>query len=485
MAVQQIAVDAFGNALGSSIAEMSNSTPMQQTGPLPGQLGSGSYGVGDVDNLLLEQFGRGSTVTGGTAQPLPDVTPADHRASERAYREMTENSAAGVGYRAVQGDSISRILGTSNPQAVGNFMRANGLSSSNIIAGRNYFVPTDTGAYGNSAALGEATLNADNAALAARLQAQGATSSNQLMSQDEAYALYMGSGGRSVSYANTQGAVLPGLPGYGDGFDLMNAESGGGSGQASFASNMQAFNRNLAGAKQDVLQSIADERLGWVVAVAADFTIPNTFAEAALVAAGPVIGPVFGSGVAVLNKLPVLGTDLVVATGRLGDDLVELGGRLLDNASGPRLNPQFGGVLINRRAENGINAASSAGKFGGATYPPEKMRQLVQYLEKRGVSVYGTGGNPSYTARADGTGMMLLPENPTVLQVKHELSHYLDHRNVGFDAYRDMGRVGREQSVLNRLENNRIWTQLNAREQSFSRGYVDDLINGRPVKNDY
>jgi YD repeat-containing protein len=196
VAVQQIAVDAFGNALGSSIAEMSNSSPLQQAGPLPGQLGSGSYGVGDVDNLLLEQFGRGSTVTSGTAQPLPEVTPADHRASERAYRELTSDSAAGAGYRAVQGDSISRILGTSNPQAVGNFMRANGLSSSNISAGRNYFVPTDTGAYGNSAALGQATLNADNAALDARLQAQEATSGNQLMSQGEAYAIRMSGGSR-------------------------------------------------------------------------------------------------------------------------------------------------------------------------------------------------------------------------------------------------------------------------------------------------
>ncbi len=86
---------------------------------------------------------------------------------------------------------------------------------------------------------------------------------------------------------------------------------------------------------------------------------------------------------------------------------------------------------------------------------------LVKYLEKRGVHVYGTEGHPHFTARSDGSGAMFLPKNPTVLQVKHELSHYIDFKNNGFDAYVKMGRAAREQSVLNRLQNNnRIWDNL-------------------------
>ncbi|WP_029920626.1 zincin-like metallopeptidase toxin domain-containing protein [Nevskia soli] len=70
---------------------------------------------------------------------------------------------------------------------------------------------------------------------------------------------------------------------------------------------------------------------------------------------------------------------------------------------------------------------------------------------------------------------MELPENPTALQVKHELSHYLDFQQLGYDAYRDLGRYGREASVLERLQQNRIWDQLNPAEQDFSVNYVERL----------
>lgn len=80
-----------------------------------------------------------------------------------------------------------------------------------------------------------------------------------------------------------------------------------------------------------------------------------------------------------------------------------------------------------------------------------------------------------FMARADGTGQMLLPANPTVLQVKHELSHYLDFRKMGFEAYRDMGRVNREASVLDRLQANRSWSTFTDAERQFSIGYVNRL----------
>ena len=93
--------------------------------------------------------------------PTPDALQAAFRAQERQYRVDTDASVAGRTHTAQAGDSISRILGTSDPQAVGNFMRANQLTSERIDAGRSYFVPDDAWAYGEAAALGRQALGVD------------------------------------------------------------------------------------------------------------------------------------------------------------------------------------------------------------------------------------------------------------------------------------------------------------------------------------
>src|SRR5690606_6889748 len=75
----------------------------------------------------------------------------------------------GAVHTARDGDSISAILGTSNPAAIGAFMQANGMTDSGLRAGRSYLVPrradlSDAGLSGR----GQAALNADNARVAAR-----------------------------------------------------------------------------------------------------------------------------------------------------------------------------------------------------------------------------------------------------------------------------------------------------------------------------
>nr|WP_281260967.1 RHS repeat-associated core domain-containing protein [Agarilytica rhodophyticola] len=133
---------------------------------------------------------------------------------------------------------------------------------------------------------------------------------------------------------------------------------------------------------------------------------------------------------------------------------------------------------------NKVESFSTSAAFSGNLYPDEKIIQLVQYLDKRGVSVMETRGNPSFTGNWNGTGVMRLPETPTELQVKHELSHFLDFRNhikqassvrEGVQNFVDMGRLGREQAVLDRLMNNRVWNRLNDAERSFSINYVERL----------
>ncbi|EHG6663816.1 hypothetical protein J3893_001523 [Salmonella enterica subsp. enterica serovar Nigeria] len=126
---------------------------------------------------------------------------------------------------------------------------------------------------------------------------------------------------------------------------------------------------------------------------------------------------------------------------------------------------------------NKIEDFAEGAVFDGQLYPPDKMRQLVAYLERRNVSVFGTHGNPSFSGMADGSGQILLPANPTILQVKHELSHYLDFRNMGFSQYKALTRVEREESVLLRLKNNRSWNNFNDAEKKFSIDYVERLKN--------
>ena len=76
-----------------------------------------------------------------------------------------------VPYTAQSGDSISTILGTSDPAAIGAFMRANGLTSSTIYPGEQLVFPSGGYTAGDEA-LGQATLNVDNQRIAAMQASQ-------------------------------------------------------------------------------------------------------------------------------------------------------------------------------------------------------------------------------------------------------------------------------------------------------------------------
>jgi YD repeat-containing protein len=164
-----IAADAFGNALGDGIVDAMSTRTLQasQLAPAP-----------RIDNPVLQTSGTLPLESFMLSADLPELASRapmlDDRsllnAAERASNPGAYTSVDGAGRVARDGDNISSLLGTSNPQAVGNFMRANSLSSSNIEAGRNYFMPQDARAYGNSAALGQVVINGDNARLAALAQ---------------------------------------------------------------------------------------------------------------------------------------------------------------------------------------------------------------------------------------------------------------------------------------------------------------------------
>lgn len=107
------------------------------------------------------------------------------------------------------------------------------------------------------------------------------------------------------------------------------------------------------------------------------------------------------------------------------------------------------------------------GQLGGQLFPVEKIPALVKYLDRRAIYLH-EGVNGSF----DGVrGVMTLPRNPTKLNVRHELSHMLDYRKNGDDYYELFTSAQREQMVLERLKNNRIWDKLNDRERDWSMRY--------------
>jgi hypothetical protein len=192
--------DALGNALGSSLAEAASSlSQAQPSASASGSSASGGWDREPADYSLASAAGRVRFGTGSVeAQPTPEQVQAAFRTSEREYRDLTEDSAAGAGYRARAGDSISRIVGSSSPQAIGNFMLANNLTSDRIEVGRNYFVPDDLRAYGDSTAVGQFALNQGNeriaAARAASLIAADGMRIGPTVERAQAMGIYSGDG---------------------------------------------------------------------------------------------------------------------------------------------------------------------------------------------------------------------------------------------------------------------------------------------------
>ena len=107
------------------------------------------------------------------------------------------------------------------------------------------------------------------------------------------------------------------------------------------------------------------------------------------------------------------------------------------------------------------------GQLGGELFPAERIHALVKYLDRRGIFLH-EGMNGSF----DGArGIMTLPRNPTRLNVRHELSHMLDYKKYKDVYYTKFTPAQREQMVLERLKNNRIWDQLNDLEREWSLNY--------------
>jgi hypothetical protein len=204
------------------------------------------------------------------------------------------NSVAGQSYVAARGDSISKILGTGDPQSIGNFMRANGLTNGNLVAGNNYFISDSTDAYGDSRVLGKNTLNTDNAQIALQwaLAAQNQLASSAgnpydslnlgaQVTRDNPYGLTDDQRASVMTYAKGGWVQNPGLA-------------------ASFMPNMQSATADAMGAFSQVPQLVARDPALEAQAKAQNRRFQN---DVGIAAGGPVfVG--FAAGARWVNVSP-------------------------------------------------------------------------------------------------------------------------------------------------------------------------------------
>lgn len=79
-----------------------------------------------------------------------------------ATAEPTTQGIQGKYVKVKPGDTVSGLMGSSSPQAVGAFLAGNNKSNSNLRIGELVFVPNDVSAFGERSQLGQSALNADN-----------------------------------------------------------------------------------------------------------------------------------------------------------------------------------------------------------------------------------------------------------------------------------------------------------------------------------
>jgi hypothetical protein len=129
-----------------------------------------------------------------------------------------------------------------------------------------------------------------------------------------------------------------------------------------------------------------------------------------------------------------------------------------------------------------ISADMQGARLGGRIYGEAQLAKLQKLLSKYDVTLVrnadaeldamGKTVNGAFRARANGTGEFLLRSNPTRYEVAHEFRHFRDFQRLEFQGYRNLGTVGREQSVYDALRRSRDWNLLNQAERDSAFMYI-------------
>jgi len=136
--------------------------------------------LGDIDEWMARRWAdldrrRETTPTGTARVVLTEPEPLKEAEAVNLAAEPDSGAPQpmdlGLRFQAARaGDSISRLVGSSDPRAIGKFLSLNGMGSrsSMLRSGRSYVVPTRwDDATGGEAKAGQALLGADNTRLRA------------------------------------------------------------------------------------------------------------------------------------------------------------------------------------------------------------------------------------------------------------------------------------------------------------------------------
>jgi hypothetical protein len=205
---QSIAANAIGESLGQGISDVVRPS-VQAFGSALGDAVVGSIVGGDqkkapqkqepeYQSKPLTQADIDGFLSG--LDDIPGASPSPGAISDAKGMTFSENSKYRAALRAQgidpdapdapvtqgiqgkyvkvkSGDTVSGLMGSSSPQAVGAFLAGNDMTNSNLRVGQMVFVPNDVNAFGAQGRLGQSTLNSDNRRLA--LAAETATANNQ------------------------------------------------------------------------------------------------------------------------------------------------------------------------------------------------------------------------------------------------------------------------------------------------------------------
>ena len=212
----------IGNAVGQSLAGAGTSDS-----PNLAQQSFRSSEIVAENSAALQGTGPYSAYDYQNGSDIADSNAIDAAAAAQDAREQNRFADgarlnAGSVHAVGSGDSLSRILGTSDPQALGNVMRANGMRNSSLAVGQDVFVPADSSLYGNQTALGQGTLNSDNARLQAIADARAQASGGNFITQAQVDAVYPG---MAPGVDSVRSTYVP-MVGSGDSITPMSAVDG-------------------------------------------------------------------------------------------------------------------------------------------------------------------------------------------------------------------------------------------------------------------
>jgi RHS repeat-associated protein len=135
--------------------------------------------------------------------------------------------------------------------------------------------------------------------------------------------------------------------------------------------------------------------------------------------------------------------------------------------------------------EAAVAVAAGGARVAGELYGAERLEKLAQYLAERDVELVPNADalldsvstpieqvNARLQVFEDETAKLYLRSDPTRYEVWHELGHYLDFRDMGYDAFIRAGDTQLEQNVYDLLRSPRRWPMLDLFEQDSADLYV-------------